>query len=97
MVVYIPHDLGQTDMLFFPTFLFTLAGSIVMWKVKRWGYYLYLTGAIVRIFFLIVLWIGDFDFVAGIPLALVQVTMIVLFGLNLKHLKARTKIVSVTE
>jgi len=86
MVFYIPHDLGQTAMLFLPTFLLTLAGSIVIWKMKRWGYYLYLPGALIRILFLIVLWLGDFDFVAGIPLALVQLTMIVLFGLNLKHL-----------
>jgi hypothetical protein len=86
MVFYIPHDLGQTAMLFLPTFLFTLAGSIVMWKMKRWGYYLYLPGALFRILFFIVLWIGNYDFVAGIPLALVQLTMIVLFGLNLKYL-----------
>jgi len=33
------------------------------------------------------------DFVAGIPLALLQLTMIVLFSLNLKHLKARAKII----
>jgi len=86
MVIYIPHDLGQTAMLFLPTFLFTLAGSVVMWKMKRWGYYLYLPGALFRILFFIVLWIGDYDFVTGIPLALVQLTMIVLFSLNLKYL-----------
>ena len=87
MIIYIPHDLGQTAMLFLPTFLFTLAGSIMMWKIKGWGYYLYLTGALFRILFFIMLWIGDYDFVAGIPLSLVQLTMIILFGLNLKHIK----------
>lgn len=96
MVVYIPHDLGQTAILFFPTFLFTLAGGIIMWKMKRWGYYLYLPGGVFRILFLVVLWIGDFDFVAGLPLALVQLTMIVLFGLNMKHLVSRNKVISAT-
>ncbi|GEM_PF-1159065 len=92
MVIYIPHDLGQTAMLFLPTFLLTLAGSIILWKMKRWGFYLYLTGALFRILFFIMLWIGDYDFVAGIPLALVQLAMIVLFSLNLKYLKAKAKI-----
>jgi len=86
LVFYIPHDLGQTAMAFLPTFLFTLFGGIVMWKMKRWGFYLYVTGAGFRTLFCITLFLGE-DFIAGIPLAVLQLSMITLFAINFKHLK----------
>ena len=90
MVFYIPHDLGQNTMAFLPTYLLTLFGSIVMWKMKRWGYWLYVTGAAFRTLFCLTLFLGE-HFVSGIPLGLLQLTMIILFSINLKHLPARRK------
>jgi hypothetical protein len=96
MVIYIPHDLGQNSMAFLPTFLLALYGSIVMWKMKRWGFYLYVTGVAFRTLFCITLFFGE-NFIAGIPLAVIQLSMITLFSFNFNHLQTITKAKGVNE
>lgn len=96
MVIYIPHDLGQNSMAFLPTFLLTLFGGIIMWRMKRWGFWLYITGAAFRTLFCITLFLGE-DFITGIPLAVIQLSMITLFSFNFKHLQTSTKAKRVNE
>lgn len=60
----------------------TLFGAIMMWKLKKTGFYLYTAASVIA--FLLPLFFGMSFSVMG---AVVAVIFIVLYGLNLKHME----------
>jgi len=63
--------------------LASLYGAIMMWKLKKMGFYLYTGANVIALFVPIIMASGKF-----LTLGLVfTVLFIILYGLNLKHLK----------
>jgi len=63
--------------------LASLYGAIMMWKLKKMGFYLYSGANVIALVVPIIMASGKFSFFGLIITAL----FIILYGLNLKHLK----------
>lgn len=67
--------------------LLCFAGSMMMWKLKKTGYYIYVAGQIIPLVVSAVLIgasaFGGFALVAG---AIFPIVFIILYGVNLKHM-----------
>lgn len=67
--------------------LICLVGALQMWKLKKIGYYIYVVGEVVPFIVSAVLMGGSaFGTMAIIMGAIIPITFIVLYTLNLKHL-----------
>lgn len=74
--------------------LICLAAAIIMWKLKKSGYFLYILGQIIPLLGVLFFFIGTFKGAAsgGVVIlvllsAIFPIAFIVMFGLNQKHLK----------
>lgn len=69
--------------------IFCLGGALLMWKLKKSGYYSYLIGTLIGIIGpLAIFGIDNFLGIASsLGVALVGIVFCILYGLNYKHLK----------
>ncbi len=67
--------------------ILTLIGAVLMWGLDKKGFWLYLLGTLVSIIAPIMIYKGILGAMAGGGIAFIGIIFVVLYGLNLKHLK----------
>lgn len=65
----------------------TLVGAILMWGLRKNGYFIYVAGVLAGIIAPIVIYGGFVGAIAGGGTAFVGIIFAVLYGLNLKHMR----------
>jgi len=84
-----PEDIKKGAISNIAGSLLCLAGAIMMWRLKRTGFYLYLAGILVSIISPFVIF-GSGNFVAIISslfIGFVGLIFVILYGVNLKYMK----------
>lgn len=68
--------------------VFTLLGALLMWRLKKIGFYSYILGTVISIAVPVMVYGGGLigSLTAGI-IALIGIIFVVLYGVNFKHLK----------
>lgn len=63
-----------------------LAGALMMWKLKKVGYYIYLVGELVQAVIPVIVIGGLAGGMSVIFMGIIAIVFIILYGLNLKHM-----------
>ena len=66
--------------------LLTLGGAIMMWMLRRPGYYIYITGILISIIGPMLLFPGMVGMMASGFSAMIGILFVVLYGVNLKYM-----------
>ena len=82
-----PENIRKSSIVNFLSCLLTLFGAILMWQLKRNGYFLYIAGIAVMVIGMAVIFKGIIGLAAAGATAFIGVLFIVLYGVNLKHMK----------
>lgn len=69
------------------TSIITLIGAILMWGLRKTGFYVYVVGAVAAIVAPIIIFGGLAGTMASSGAAIAGILFIILYGLNLKHLR----------
>jgi hypothetical protein len=64
-----------------------LVGAVLMWGLDKKGFYLYVIGTLVGIIAPIMIYKGILGAVAGGGIAFFGIIFVILYGLNLKHMR----------
>ncbi|WP_367916313.1 hypothetical protein [Leadbetterella sp. DM7] len=82
-----PEKIKNNGMATSLTSIITLIGAILMWGLRKTGFYVYVTGAIAAVIAPISIFGGFTGAVASAGAAIAGILFIILYGLNLKHLR----------
>lgn len=82
-----PENIRKSSIVNFLSCLLTLFGAILMWQLKRNGYFLYIAGIAIMVIGMAVIFKGIIGLAAAGATAFIGVLFIVLYGVNLKHMK----------
>jgi len=68
--------------------IFCLGGAVMMWKLKKTGYYLYIAGTLIGIASPFVIYGGDniMAIFSSLIVGLIGLVFVILYGVNLKHM-----------
>ena len=81
-----PANIRNSSIVNIVSCILTLLGAIMMWQLKKIGYYSYIAGILVMIFGMIVVFEGALGLMIAGMAGFIGVIFIVLYGLNLKHM-----------
>ncbi len=81
-----PENIRKSAIVTLISCLLTLAGALLMWKLNKNGFYLYIAGFLVMIIGLVSIFSGVMGAIAAGGSGFIGVVMIVLYGVNLKHM-----------
>lgn len=80
-----PENIRKASILEFISNLFTLFGAILMWNLKKIGFYLYIAGIAVLVASPLIM--GKFiGIIGGIIVGLIGMVFIIMYGVNLKYM-----------
>jgi hypothetical protein len=82
-----PENIKNSGIASSITSLITLIGAILMWGLRKTGFYVYLVGAIAAIIAPIVILGGVAGIAASGGAAFAGILFVILYALNLKHLR----------
>lgn len=82
-----PENIRKSSIVNFLSCLLTLFVAILMWQLKRNGYFLYIAGIAIMVIGMAVIFKGIIGLAAAGATAFIGVLFIVLYGVNLKHMK----------
>ena len=68
--------------------IFCLGGAVMMWKLKKTGYYLYIAGTLIGIGSPFLIYGGDniMAIFSSLMVGLIGIVFVILYGVNLKHM-----------
>lgn len=81
-----PENIRKSSLVSFISNLLTLLGAILMWQLRKNGYWLYLLGVLVMVIGMAVIFNGIIGIAAAGATGFFGVVFIVLYGVNLKHM-----------
>jgi hypothetical protein len=83
-----PENLRKTAIANFATSIICLTGAILMWKLRRTGYYLYVLGTIIGIIIPFYLFGANFltNISAGV-MGFIGILFVIFYAMNLKSMK----------
>ena len=82
-----PDNIRKSSLISLLSCILTLTGALLMWMLRKMGYYLYVAGIIVSILGPFAVFGGGFmGIMAGGISAFVGILFIILYGVNLRHL-----------
>lgn len=82
-----PENIRKSSIVNCLSCLLTLFVAILMWQLKRNGYFLYIAGIAIMVIGMAVIFKGIIGLAAAGATAFIGVLFIVLYGVNLKHMK----------
>lgn len=82
-----PEKIKNSGIATSVTSVITLIGAILMWGLRRTGFYVYVVGAVAAIIAPIIIFDGFVGAIASGGAAFAGILFIILYALNLKHLR----------
>ncbi|MBT8327921.1 MAG: hypothetical protein KJP21_09370 [Bacteroidia bacterium] len=82
-----PENIRKSSLVNIISCLLTLFGAILMWQLKRVGYFAYIAGILVMVIGMAVVFEGVVGLAVAGMTGFIGVVFIVLYGVNLKHMK----------
>jgi hypothetical protein len=81
-----PDNVRKSSLVNILSCLLTLAGALLMWRLIKKGYYLYIAGIVIAAIGMVVIFGGIMGAVSAGGTGFVGVIMIILYGVNLKDM-----------
>jgi len=84
-----PDDIRKGAISNFAAAVLCLAGAIMMWKLKKTGFYLYVAGTLLGIISPFVIFGGSniISILSSVVIGFIGLIFVVLYGVNLKYMK----------
>ncbi len=82
-----PENIRKSSLVNIISCLLTLFGAILMWQLKRVGYFAYIAGILVLVIGMAMVFQGLVGLAAAGMTGFLGVVFIVLYGVNLRHMK----------
>ncbi|WP_234736053.1 hypothetical protein [Tellurirhabdus bombi] len=82
-----PERIRQSSIATIVVNLLALAGALLMWNLRKVGFYIYVASVLVAVVSPVIIFGGLIGGIAGVSTAFFSIIFLVLYALNLKHMR----------